>query len=143
MLSKVLRPMITGWPMVRSRKCFSSEGSFHGSSLSRPITPFLAMANNRERPRAHAPDRVFKGKSRRAKALDMPMICGKGGVVVPNGMMRATVAMNAASALACRSSSSSEACGVVVQNHFEGVLDVFSTAFMAKALRFSQISFEG
>src|SRR5215475_4115559 len=45
----VLRPMITGLPMVTWRKCCMSDLSRHGSRLSRPITPFSAIATMRTR----------------------------------------------------------------------------------------------
>ncbi len=66
------------------------------------------------------------------------MICRKDGTVVPTETMHARREEGYCD---CRSSSSREASGVVVQNHFEGVSEVFSTAFMAKALRLSQTSF--
>ena len=43
-LSQVLRPMITGLPMVTARKMARSVFSRHGSVPSRPITPFRARA---------------------------------------------------------------------------------------------------
>src|ERR1700746_1296777 len=42
--SKVLRPMRIGLPRVHARKRLRSSGRRHGRELSRPITPFWAMA---------------------------------------------------------------------------------------------------
>src|SRR5690606_6165586 len=46
--SQVLRPMITGLPMVTSRKYLRSEGMRHGTSPWAPMTPFSATATTRE-----------------------------------------------------------------------------------------------
>jgi hypothetical protein len=43
-LSQVLRPMITGLPMVTARKLARSVLRRQGSLPSRPMTPFLARA---------------------------------------------------------------------------------------------------
>ncbi len=44
MLSNVLRPMISGLPIVIRLKCAKSDGSRHGIWLPLPITPFSATA---------------------------------------------------------------------------------------------------
>ena len=41
---KVLRPMMTGLPMVSARKCCMSDRSRHGSAFPLPMTPFSATA---------------------------------------------------------------------------------------------------
>ena len=46
--SKVLRPMISGWPMVSFRKRRRSLPSRHGSLPWHPITPLSAIATMRE-----------------------------------------------------------------------------------------------
>src|ERR1700733_13904274 len=46
--SKVLRPMSTILPRVNALKRLRPAGSRHGSALSRPMTPFCAMATIRE-----------------------------------------------------------------------------------------------
>src|SRR5271169_6519000 len=44
---KVLRPIMTGLPIVIARKCCMSDLSRHGSALPRPITPFSDTAATR------------------------------------------------------------------------------------------------
>jgi hypothetical protein len=44
MLSKVLRPMITGLPMVVRLKKAKSDGSRQGMAFPAPMTPFSATA---------------------------------------------------------------------------------------------------
>src|SRR5262245_3447810 len=48
-LSQVLRPMISGLPMVMVLKNFRSEDKRHGSLPSFPMTPFLEAATTKAR----------------------------------------------------------------------------------------------
>ena len=46
MLSQVLRPMTSGLPIVAALNRLRSVGRRQGNPLSRPMTPFSAMATN-------------------------------------------------------------------------------------------------
>ncbi len=48
--SQVLRPMITGWPVVSRVKCFMSSGRRHGMPPSLPMTPVLVWAQTTPSP---------------------------------------------------------------------------------------------